>query len=130
MGELKLLVGILCLLEAVGRESTIRTIMVLTHNLLAIDWQPLERVHGNQDGASACVDVIKTEPVLNIGQDGGLIEGVEVIHVLYPLRCTLGHTGKKPVVVYQHVMMEWRSGVNILIMMIGGMDKMIDLPSG
>ena len=64
--------------------------MVHPRNLILVDGQVLEGVHGDEDGARASVDEVEAEAGLNVGHDGGLIEGIEVIHVLHAICCLRG----------------------------------------
>lgn len=56
--------------------------MILPHNLFPVDGQPFKRVQGQQQRPSPGINIIKAEPVLDVAQDGGLVEWVDLIHIL------------------------------------------------
>jgi hypothetical protein len=70
--------------------------MVHTCDLILVDRQPLERVHCNQDWPCASVDEVHAEPLLNVGHNSGLIQWVQIVHVLHSFCLLLRCTGQQP----------------------------------
>eukprot|EP00953_Heterococcus_sp_UTEX-ZZ885_P037340 19183-Heterococcus_DN1.PRE.1 len=70
--------------------------MVHTCDLILVDRQPLERVHCNQDWPCASVDEVHAEPLLNVGHNSGLIQWVQIVHILHSFCLLLRCAGQQP----------------------------------
>mmetsp|Transcript_9976 Transcript_9976/g.25803 ORF Transcript_9976/g.25803 Transcript_9976/m.25803 type:complete len:521 (-) Transcript_9976:76-1638(-) len=82
----ELLVGVLGLHEAVRGLRAIRTVMVRLDDLLAVDGQPLEWVHRDEDRARVRVNLVHTEAEVDVREDRRFVERRQVVHILHAVQ--------------------------------------------
>jgi len=75
----------------VGRLGAAAAVLVLLHHLRRVAGQQLERVARHQDGRHVRVDVVLHEPLAQVVQDGGLVQVVQLDHVVVHLQRRLVH---------------------------------------
>mmetsp|Transcript_15002 Transcript_15002/g.50329 ORF Transcript_15002/g.50329 Transcript_15002/m.50329 type:complete len:347 (-) Transcript_15002:9-1049(-) len=80
LGELNK--GLFRLHKAVGRERAVGPAVVARDDVVAVDGQPLEGVHRDEDGPRVGVHQVHAEAELDVVQDRRLVQSREVVHVL------------------------------------------------
>jgi hypothetical protein len=65
--------GVLGLLEAVGRQAAVGRVVVAADHVVAVDGEPLEGIHRDEDGARVRVDEVHAEAVLDVVEDRRLL---------------------------------------------------------